>query len=80
MTVVSLFEIILRPVHVTTQVGGQQRFRVPLETRGEVCLNLDIRQLGLGGASCGPKPMGKYIFPVQREEWTLKIEPVGGGR
>ena len=59
---------------------GQQRFRVPLAKRNEVCLNLDIRQLGLGGASCGPKPMGKYIFPVQREEWTLKIEPVGGGR
>ena len=59
---------------------GQQRFRVPLAKRDEVCLNLDIRQLGLGGASCGPKPMGKYIFPVQREEWTLKVEPVGGGR
>ena len=59
---------------------GQQRFRVPLEKRGEVCLNLDIRQLGLGGASCGPKPMDKYIFPVQREEWILKMEPTGGGR
>ena len=59
---------------------GQQRFRVPLEKRDEVCLNLDIRQLGLGGASCGPKPMDKYIFPVQREEWTLNIEPTGGER
>ena len=53
----------------------QQRFRAPLVKRDEVCLNLDIRQLGLGGASCGPKPMDKYIFPVQKEEWTLKIEP-----
>ena len=58
----------------------QQRFRTPLQKREEVLLNLDIRQLGLGGGSCGPAPMGKYIFPVQREEWTLKIEPVGGGR
>jgi len=53
----------------------QQRFRAPLVKRDEVCLNLDIRQLGLGGASCGPKPMDKYIFPIRREEWTLKIEP-----
>ena len=53
----------------------QQRFRSPLVARDEVCLNLDIRQLGLGGASCGPQPMKKYIFPIQREEWTLRIEP-----
>ena len=55
--------------------NGQQRFRSPLVARDEVCLNLDIRQLGLGGASCGPQPMKKYIFPIQREEWTLRIEP-----
>ena len=54
---------------------GQQRFRTPLVRREEVCLNLDIRQLGLGGASCGPKPMAKYIFPIQKETWTLKMEP-----
>ena len=53
----------------------QQRFRTPLVKRDEVCLNLDVRQLGLGGASCGPWPMDKYRFPVQREQWTLKIEP-----
>ena len=54
----------------------QQRFRAPLVPREEVCLNLDIRQLGLGGASCGPGPMGKYVFPVRRESWTMRIEPV----
>ena len=57
------------------QRRGQQRFRAPLVKRDEVCLNLDIRQLGLGGASCGPRPMDKYIFPIQKEEWTLRIEP-----
>lgn len=57
--------------------NGQQRFRMPLVKRDEICLNLDMRQLGLGGGSCGPKPMDKYIFPIQREEWVLKMEPVG---
>ena len=56
--------------------NGQQRFRTPLVPRKEVCLNLDVRQLGLGGGSCGPRPMDKYIFPVQKEAWTLKIEPI----
>ena len=55
---------------------GQKRFRTPLVAREEVCLNLDIRQLGLGGASCGPAPMKKYIFPIEETSWTLKIEPV----
>ena len=56
--------------------NGQQRFRTPLVPRREVCLNLDVRQLGLGGGSCGPRPMDKYIFPIQKEAWTLKIEPI----
>ena len=54
----------------------QQRFRAPLAERGEVYLNLDVRQLGLGGNSCGPIPMEKYRFPIQKESWTMKIEPL----
>ena len=57
--------------------NGQQRFRAPLVKRDEVCLNLDVRQLGLGGASCGPRPMDKYVFPIRKEEWSLRMEPVG---
>ena len=53
----------------------QQRFRTPLAKRDEVCLNLDTRQLGLGGASCGPKPLEKYIFPIERESWTVRLSP-----
>ena len=56
---------------------GQQRFRAPLVPRDEVCLNLDVRQTGLGGGSCGPKPMKKYVFPIEETSWTLKIECVG---
>ena len=55
---------------------GQPRFRTPLVPRREVCLNLDVRQLGLGGGSCGPRPMDKYIFPIEKTSWTLRIEPV----
>lgn len=56
--------------------NGQTRINNIRQPREEVYLNLDIRQLGLGGASCGPKPMAKYIFPVQEESWTLTIEPL----
>ena len=56
--------------------NGQQRTNVPLVPTPEVCLNLDIRQLGLGGSSCGPRPMAKYIFPIGREDWTVKLTPL----
>lgn len=46
-----------------------------LPAREEVCLNLDLRQLGLGGASCGPKPLDKYIFPIQKESYSITISP-----
>ncbi len=58
-------------------VNGQTRTRAPLRPRKEVMLNLDVRQTGLGGGSCGPIPMRKYIFnPSQPVAWTLAITPI----
>ena len=54
----------------------RQRFRTPVIDEGAIRLNLDVRQLGLGGGSCGPKPMDKYIFPVEKTVWTLRFSPV----
>ena len=60
-------------------INGQRRFRAPLLPREEIILNLDIRQTGLGGASCGPWPMDKYRFdPQATVEWTVTISPAGG--
>lgn len=56
--------------------NGQTRFRAPLVPRPEVFLNLDVRQLGLGGRSCGPEPQKKNVFPIERMSWTVRIEPV----
>ncbi len=48
----------------------------PKPPRREVCLDLDIEQRGLGGASCGPKTMPKYTFPAKEERWTVWLDPV----
>ena len=59
-------------------VSGQRRYRSPLVAEDDVLLNLDVRQTGLGGNSCGPRPMSKYLFdPKAPVEWTRKIERVG---
>ena len=52
----------------------QQRITAIPEPREEVCVNLDIEQLGLGGRACGPRPLDKSIFPIKEESWKLKIE------
>ncbi len=54
----------------------QQRVWNVKPPRREVCLNLDLHQLGLGGGSCGPKPEAQYIFPIQPESWSVTFEPV----
>ena len=54
---------------------GKERTRVPLVPREEVCLNLDVRQTGLGGCSCGPMTLEKYRVTPQTENWTLTIAP-----
>jgi beta-galactosidase len=57
--------------------NGQTRWRTSLKPRREIMLNLDVRQTGLGGASCGPGPMEKYKFdPNAPVKWSIKIEPV----
>ena len=59
-------------------INGQRRMNAVPVPSDDILLNLDVRQTGLGGASCGPGPMAKYRFdPKATVEWTLKIERVG---
>ena len=57
--------------------NGEDRYRAALVPRPEVCLNIDARQTGLGGASCGPGPMWKYRFDSSKPVgWTYRLESV----
>ena len=57
--------------------NGQLRYRAPLVPREQIHVNLDVRQMGLGGASCGPAPMEKYRFdPNAAVNWTLRLSPL----
>lgn len=58
--------------------NGQERIYNPLVKHDDVILNLDIGQMGLGGASCGPRPMTKYLLVAQPCEWSILIKPVKG--
>lgn len=56
----------------------QERIWNEKPPRAEACLNIDIRQLGLGGASCGPRPEAEYIFPIREERWSITLSPETG--
>jgi beta-galactosidase len=55
--------------------NGQERSVNFPEPRREVCLALDVGQTGLGGASCGPIPLEKYILRAQPFEYTYVMRP-----
>lgn len=60
--------------------NGQQRiYNMPV-ARDEVHLNLDIGQTGLGGGSCGPGPMSKYIMQVQPVSFGYLMRPCKAGQ
>jgi len=55
--------------------AGQQRIWNEKPMRREICLNLDLRQTGLGGASCGPIPESQYRFEITNETWSITFTP-----
>ncbi|MGN0833103.1 MAG: glycoside hydrolase family 2 TIM barrel-domain containing protein [Kiritimatiellia bacterium] len=60
--------------------GGEQRFNAPPVRQDDVLLNLDVRQYGLGGNSCGPTTLPQYEFdPNETVAWTVRLEPTAGG-
>jgi hypothetical protein len=51
-----------------------------LVRRDEVTLNLDHRQCGLGGASCGPGTLPHYLVPPGVYHFTLRLRPFDANR
>ena len=46
-----------------------------LVRREEVILNLDYRQSGLGGASCGPGCLPQYLVPPVATRFSVRLRP-----
>lgn len=59
--------------------NGQQRIYNPPVPRSEVILRIDRLQMGLGGASCGPRPMAKYTIKAQPIDYTYVMRPCAAG-
>jgi len=56
--------------------NGQEKRYIPLPTRKETYCTLDWLQMGLGGASCGPGPLGKYVCRPTRATIVFSLRPL----
>jgi beta-galactosidase len=56
--------------------NGEPRKFIPLIPRSDVVVCLDAKQMGLGGASCGPAPLEQFVCKPERTQFRVIIKPV----
>jgi beta-galactosidase len=61
--------------HYTAADLYRARHTNELTPRAEVILNLDYRQCGLGGASCGPGTLPQYLVQPGSYHFTIRLRP-----
>ena len=61
--------------HFTAGDLAKARHTHELERREEITLNLDYRQSGLGGASCGPATLPQYLIAPEEIRFGLRLKP-----
>jgi hypothetical protein len=64
--------------HFTAQDLTNANHTHELVRRDEITLNLDHRQTGLGGASCGPGTLDKYLLWPEEMRFGLRLRPLSG--
>ena len=66
--------------HFRAQDLAQARHTYELERRKEITFNLDYRQSGLGGASCGPGTLPQYLIRPEEIHFSLRLRPFSRGQ
>ena len=64
--------------HYTTENLTSARHTNELEWQPEVTLNLDYRQMGLGGASCGPATRPEYVLYTASTRFQVRLRGLDG--
>jgi beta-galactosidase len=61
-------------------VEGTQRHSVDVRPRDLITLNLDLRQMGVGGDnSWGAKPLAQYMIPAAEYGYRYRLVPLSPG-
>jgi len=62
--------------HFTTEDLTRAKHTFELKRRDGITLNLDYKQSGLGGASCGPGTLPKYLIKPEPAHFSVRIRPL----
>jgi len=62
--------------HFTTEDLTRAKHTYELKRREAITLNLDYKQSGLGGASCGPDTLPKYHVKPQPVHFKVRMRPI----
>ena len=62
--------------HFTTEDLTNAKHTFELERREDITLNLDHRQSGLGGGSCGPDTLPKYLINPEPINFSVRLRPL----
>ncbi len=62
--------------HFSTEALSNALHTYELEKEDKTYWNIDYRQGGLGGNSCGPQPLEKYLLKPLPVEFSLTFEPI----
>jgi beta-galactosidase/beta-glucuronidase len=62
--------------HYTADDLYRARHTHELSRRDEIILNLDYKQCGLGGASCGPGTLPQYLVQPGSFSFTVRLRPI----
>jgi len=62
--------------HYATGDFEKARHTFELKRRKDITLNLDYRQSGLGGGSCGPDTLPKYLVKPEPIHFSVRIRPI----
>jgi beta-galactosidase/beta-glucuronidase len=60
----------------TTDDLTKAKHTFELKRREDIILNLDYKQSGLGGASCGPDTLPKYLIKPEPFHFSVRIRPL----
>ena len=62
--------------HYTTEDFEKAKHTHELKRRKDITLNIDYRQSGLGGGSCGPDTLPKYLVKPKHTHFSVRLKPI----
>jgi hypothetical protein len=65
--------------HYTIEDFEKAKHTYELKRRDDITLNIDYKQSGLGGGSCGPDTLPQYLVKPEHIHFAIRLRPISPG-